>query len=46
MPQQWLVMASVFSALGLFGVALPVVIAISEGVNQPSECIPLQFTEL
>jgi EpsI family protein len=44
MPKQWLVMASLFSALGVFGVALPVVIAVSEGANQPSELIPLQFT--
>ena len=44
MPKQWLVMASLFSALGVFGVALPVVIAVSEGANQPSEFIPLKFT--
>lgn len=44
MPRQWLVMASFFSALGVFGVALPVVIAVSEGAHHPSELIPLQFT--
>ena len=31
MPQQRLVMASVFSALGLFGVALPLVIGHDTG---------------
>ena len=44
MPKQWLVMASLLLALGVFGVALPVVIAVSEGANQHSEFIPLKFT--
>src|SRR5262245_4996995 len=44
MPKQWLVMAGLFSALSVFGVALPVVIAVSEGAHHPSEFIPLQLT--
>ena len=44
MSKQWLVMASLYLALGVFGVALPVAIAVSERANQPSELIPLHFT--
>jgi EpsI family protein len=44
MPKQWLVMASLYSALGVFGVVLPVGIAVSDHANQPSELIPLHFT--
>ena len=44
MLKQWLVMASLYLALGVFGVALPVAIAVSERANQPSEFIPLHLT--
>src|SRR5580765_5915541 len=42
--KHWLVMASLYLAPGVFGVALPVAIAVSERANQPSELIPLHFT--
>lgn len=44
MQKQWLVMAVCCSALGVFGVGLPVVIAVSEGAHHPLESIPIQFT--
>ena len=44
MQKQWLVMAVCCLTLGVFGVALPVVIAVSECTHHPSEFIPLQFT--
>ena len=44
MQKQWLVMAVCCCALGVFGVVLPVAIAVSERANQASELIPLNFT--